>query len=66
MLWATQLDLEDRTTTEGQAASRPAQLAAEILRPSQPLQDQVLDTELFNIPDWECPEALEAPFYEGL
>ena len=22
--------------------------------------------ELFNIPNWECPEALKAPFYEGL
>ena len=25
-----------------------------------------LNPELFNIPDWECPDTLKAPFYEGL
>ena len=23
-------------------------------------------TELFNIPDWDCPDTVKAPFYEGL
>ena len=27
---------------------------------------RLLFSELFNIPDWECPDALKAPFYEGL
>ena len=22
--------------------------------------------ELFNIPDWDCPDTVKAPFYEGL
>ena len=26
----------------------------------------LLFSELFNIPDWECPDALKAPFYELL
>ena len=23
-------------------------------------------TEFFNIPDWDCPDTVKAPFYEGL
>jgi len=26
----------------------------------------VLQAELFNIPDWDCPDTVKAPFYEGL
>ena len=26
----------------------------------------VQEAELFNIPYWDCPDTLKAPFYEGL
>ena len=26
----------------------------------------LMSAELFNIPDWDCPDTVKAPFYEGL